>query len=376
MTALKVLVGPFLFLWNTKMTALKVLVGPFLFLWKTITETYKKILDFCDWITKHKPLTLAFWFFWILFVAYASKPLFGNTFSLNGWKNAFDEPWGFVIFGTTVIVAVVLIVSQIRSRPRSRRSSMLSKKWNLRYLQATRAIIVIIPIAYFLFYTLQGNFFNDSGATPSSIGKHNQPLQLTTTPTTTPTITSTTTPTIVEATLTGTEEFGVKLFDLEPDQSAQVTYAGGRVCALAQKGSVPFCISLWGFQDSNTANYRYANRNNLAWAEAYRYAHVSDVKAGDTVVVLGEMLNGKYEKVFQFPEGETELTVKNSTKKTRPLNLYLNVMVEFWEDSSPYIFPTEAVANSFGHNNAHYQRGFQPRYYRGSMKFSAEILNH
>jgi len=345
------------------MTALRVLVKqcarPFLFFWKKITEACKKIWGFCDWLTKHKPLINALWFFWILFVAYASYPLLGNSFALNGWKNAFDEPWGFVIFGTTVIVGVVLIVSQIRSRSRS---SIVSLEWNRRYLQATRAIIVIVPIAYFLFYALQAQFSNDSGATPSSIKEtthqYNQLLQ------------PATTPTIVEATLTGTEEFGVKLLSLDSGQKAKISWIEGNICVKGSRaGQKTLCLDLHSFPDSDQANYG----KERMWSKNYRYREPG-IKAGETLVILGAIESAE-ETVYEFIEGKNTITIHNISEKTLPLTLYVNLVKNYWISNDGHLFPTSDIAASFGNPNAKYEKGFQQKYYVGSAKFLAQILN-
>lgn len=82
----------------------KICYRPFLLFWKA-----------CKWVTRKSPLQLAPWLIWILIAANAYKPLFGNPFSIEGWKNAFREPAGFIVYIAVVIITLILSVSALRA---------------------------------------------------------------------------------------------------------------------------------------------------------------------------------------------------------------------------------------------------------------------
>lgn len=347
-------------------------------------EGIKRLGNLLDRLSKQKPADLAPVLVWIVVTALLFKPLFGNPFSQAGWSNAFGDPAGLIVFTVIALVSLLLIVSVNRSG-----DFCISPELKRVALRSTIALLIFGGIAYFLFFAVQAQTHtsnkenevhiqqNTSSTqhafpqpTPFSSAQHGNAIDSSASAFSfVPSA-----PLVATAKLTGTEEFGVKLFNLEPGQSARITYESGEICALNKLLDNCDPLALWGTKNTDMANYKYNDGGAPVWQEVFRYSSVPDVKAREVIAVLGH-IGGGGEIIFQFLEGQNKLTLTNSTDETKPLYIYLHTMTEFWGDSSQYIFPSKVIANSFGHSNVQYQKGFRSRYHRGSMSFSAEILN-
>jgi len=375
----------FLALKNT----LLICASPFMAFWQGAEIFGKRLWGGLNWLTKQKPGDLASVAVWFVIAALLFKPLFGNPFSQAGWSNAFSEPAGFLIFVTIALVALLLIISANRSG-----TFILSEEWKRVALRSTIALLVFGGIAYFLFFAVQAHNSdkeNENGATnqamtktpntaPPSVAQYGIAIgPSASTPAPAPSA-----PLIVIAELTGTEELGVKLFDLAPGQHFQVTYrtkTGGEVCTWNVRKTNSVCANAAGFLDNDVANYKYRNGDTPLWAPAYRYSHIPGVEAGEALVVIGEVGSGN-EEIFQFGVSgdlsnaiSVSIGASNTTNERKSVYLYLNVTTGFWEDHLGNVFPSKEIAESLGYHNVRYRKDFNPEYYYGSMSFTAEILD-
>ena len=332
--------------------------GPFLFFWKIIKSSCKKIWVFCKWLTKHEQSTLAPFLFYILVAAFVSKPLFGNTFSLDGWKNAFDEPWGFVIFSIPIFAALLLIVSKIRSRV-----SLASPEWERRYLKGLWPLIVIGLTTYFLFYALQSHFPEDNNGTTVAAQPVNHTADMSQI-----NLPDKTTKSLVlaEADLTGTQGPSIKFLDLHPNQKIQIEVLRNDLRSVDKSGGW-HNLTPWGYEDPKIASCQ-----DDWWNAVIPYSHVSGVKCGEVVVLLRE-------KPMQFPDGKKSMIVENSSSTgSASVVLYINNPKEYWWDSqceSKYIFPTRSEAKKYGCLDAQRYDAFVPGSYTGAMHFRATTVN-
>ena len=344
------------------MTVLKVWVGQFvqfcailfLFFLEIIKKSYRQILHFFNWLTTKSPLKLAVWFFWISVTANVLKPLLGNPFSLDGWKNAFDEPWGYVIYLTILILSLILIVATNRSG-----FLTVSPEWEKRYLRGTIALLAISGIGWFLFFSLQSHFSKDSNGAATAAARPVNHTVGTDMP-------DKTTKSPVLAELTGNQGPSIKLLDLHPNQKIQIEVLHNDLRSSDKSGGW-HNLTPWGYEDTKIASCQ-----DGWWSTVIPYSHVPGVKCGEVVVLLRK-------KPLQFPDGKKSMIVENSSSTdSAAVVLYINNPKEYWWDSrceSKYIFPTRSEAKKYGCPDALRYDFFAPGSYTGAMRFRATIVN-
>ena len=293
--------------------------------------------------SKKRPQDLAPILLWFVIAALLFKPLFGNPFSLNGWKNAFSEPSGFIIYVTLSLVSLVLLISAIRNNILT-----FSDKWKSMALRSTIVLSVLGAIAYFLFFSLSYGAAGQQSTTQSTAA----PQQSNT---------------LMEKVLTGTEASGVGVFDLAPGQRARIKMVSNNLYGFWKDGS-RHKISLWGYEEADIANYQ-----NGWWKPQVKYSYVPGAKEGETLILLGGLDS---QNPIQFPDGKKIVEVENTTGEVIPVVLYLNVMEGYWWDGqSNHRFPSQEEAAKYGYGNATFYAGFAPNDHAGSIRFRVEILN-
>lgn len=311
-------------------------------------------------------------FLWPL-IAYNIAHIFlGYGSSRRAWQEALQDPWqlGGVVFGSlvlTIFIAAIVKNGTLRASP-------TYQKYAWRVMLAIVILMILVPWLWQLAdnqihsqpepraaiqttttnekervqKTEKGSgaydydtdpFFNPPDAIQSRVWVDIGPLWRLNSE-----------PSILVA-VGGREESGFEAFLLTPGQKVSLAYRDGQITTWSRVSRQNISQSIYG----NPAGYV---QKNLAtgdvwdWSGNFRYAKESGVMPGETLVILGKVGSGE-EKVFQFPDGATEITIVNDKQTPQTLVFYYHAMTNFYvgnggacanASGTPLVYPDKEAA--------------------------------
>lgn len=161
---------------------------------------------------------------------------------------------------------------------------------------------------------------------------------------------------ITFASVTGREEFGVKVLDMTPNAGYEVCLVEGYVSSydIINRALIP--QPLWGFAGGYIP--KNAAGQTWDWSANYRYSSLAGVMSAEILLIIGEV--GKEKNVVQFPDGKPCVTVKNETARSMPLVLYYHGTEYAWVSANgKMVYPSQKDAYALGDRVPIYKRGWE-----------------